>query len=136
MRAVAAERTFWEKVALLHEEAFRKTGPRARLARHYYDIWCLEKKGVADRALASPELFARVAEHRRSYFRLGGRAQSDLRTGSVRLVPIEERMRAWQADYDATREAMFFGETPTFADLMEGIRLLELRINGVQPGEC
>ncbi len=129
VRAVAAERTFWEKVSLLHEETYRTTEPRARLSRHYYDIWCLDQKGVADRALAAPGLFERVVEHRRSFFRLGGPAQLELLIGSVRLVPAEERMRAWEADYDALREAIFFGEPPTFATITVAMRLLEQRIN-------
>ena len=54
VRAVAPRRTFWEKSMLVHEESFRpptKTR-RARLARHYYDLWCLIKKGVSEEALA------------------------------------------------------------------------------------
>ncbi len=39
-RVLAAERTFWEKALLLHEETFRPADkPRKiRMARHYYDI--------------------------------------------------------------------------------------------------
>jgi hypothetical protein len=40
VRVLAAERTFWEKACLLHEETFRPPGkPRKfRMARHYYDL--------------------------------------------------------------------------------------------------
>jgi hypothetical protein len=62
LRTVAPERTFWEKVALLHEEAHR-TGdvpPKARLARHVgmivghrlqrlHDVW--RQRAVHRRAL-------------------------------------------------------------------------------------
>ena len=42
VRVLAAERTFWEKACLLHEETFRPADkPRKpRMARHYYDLWC------------------------------------------------------------------------------------------------
>lgn len=62
-RAYTPERTFWEKAMLLHEETFRSSagGPKARLARHYYDLWRLITKGVAVKAVADHELFARVA---------------------------------------------------------------------------
>lgn len=39
VRAVVPERTFLEKIALLHEEGFGDRGPRPRLARHYYDVF-------------------------------------------------------------------------------------------------
>lgn len=65
-RTLAAERTFWEKAMLLHEETFRPPDkPRQiRMARHYYDLWCLITRGVAERAAADQPLFERVAEHR------------------------------------------------------------------------
>jgi len=40
IRTIKAERTFWEKVTILHQEAFRpdeKPQP-ARYSRHYYDL--------------------------------------------------------------------------------------------------
>lgn len=45
--AVAPERTFWEKVTILHKEAFRTNGRfPARYSRHYYDLWCMDKSPV------------------------------------------------------------------------------------------
>jgi hypothetical protein len=59
VHAVALERTFWAKVALLHEETYREGlgAPKARLARHYYDLWCLITGGVAERAARDKKLF-------------------------------------------------------------------------------
>ena len=51
VRALAAERTFWEKAMLLHEETYRPAGKKrrtARMARHYYDLWCLITRGCHD----------------------------------------------------------------------------------------
>jgi predicted nucleotidyltransferase component of viral defense system len=71
VRVLAVERTFWEKACLLHEETFRPADkPRKlRMARHYYDFWCLLRAGVGERALANTALFQRVAEHREIFFR-------------------------------------------------------------------
>ncbi len=129
VRAVAPERTFWEKVSLLHEEAYRDGGPRARLARHYYDLWCLGQRGVSDRALGDLGLFERVANHRRVFFPRGKGAHRELAPGSVRLVPAEDRLRAWASDYGAMRDTMFFGAPPSFETIMTEIRVLEQRIN-------
>ena len=82
-RTLAAERTFWEKAMLLHEETFRPADkPRAiRMARHYYDLWCLISRGVAEKAAAEKELFKRVAEHRQAFFRWSWVDYETLRRG-------------------------------------------------------
>lgn len=49
VRTIAARRTFWEKAMLLNEETFRpedKLPRKPRMARHYYDLWCLVNKGI------------------------------------------------------------------------------------------
>jgi hypothetical protein len=129
VRAVAPERTFWEKAMLLHEESYRKEGPKARLARHYYDIWCLIRAGIAERALADPQLFDRIAAHRSIFFRRSREAQETLRRGSLRLMPTRSQYADWQKDYDAMREAMFFGETPEFLEILGVIEEFEQRFN-------
>lgn len=46
--AIDAERTFWEKATILHQETYR-TGPPPRYSRHYYDLQadlqCRERVG-------------------------------------------------------------------------------------------
>lgn len=66
LKTVTAARTFWEKAMLLHEEGFRPADKprRVRLSRHYYDLWCLIRKGIAAQATTDPALFSRVARHR------------------------------------------------------------------------
>lgn len=120
VKSLDPRRTFWEKVSLLHEETYRARGdaPAARLARHYYDLWCLIGAGVADAAQADPGLFTRVAAHREVFFRKAREAQESLQPGSLRLVPTEERRPAWKRDYDAMRESMFFGEPPEFDEIL------------------
>lgn len=131
LRTVAPERTFWEKAMLLHEETYRGggQGPGARLARHYYDLWCLIGAGIGDRAVASEGLFDRVAAHRRLFFRKSKDAQDSLRPGSLRLLPLDDHRAAWEQDYEAMREAMFFGETPPFGDILRVVGHFERDFN-------
>ena len=129
VRVVAAERTFWEKVSLLHEESFREGPPRTRLARHYYDLWCLDRQGIAERAIQMGNLFEAVAEHRRVYFKLGGVAQARLRRGSVTLLPTQAKLPMWESDYRAMLDTMFIGQPPTFDAIMTAMRSLEERVN-------
>ena len=120
LRAVAPERTFWEKAMLLHEETYcaGPEGPKPRLSRHYYDLWCLIRVGVAERAAADKALFDRVADHRRLFFRRRREAQDTLRRGALRLVPPADQLSHWRRDYDSMRGAMFFGEPPQFAEIL------------------
>ena len=125
------KRTFWEKSSLLHEETYRAGGnaPAARLARHYYDLWCLIRAGVGDAARAEPELFNRVVAHRAIFFRRTKKAQDALRPGSLRLLPAAERQQDWKRDYEAMRETMFFGDPPEFDEIMEVVGEFERRFN-------
>jgi hypothetical protein len=131
VRAVAPERTFWEKAALLHEETYREgsAAPKARLARHYYDLWCLITRGVAERAEADTGLFDRVAAHRAVFFRRSRDAQESFKPGSLRLVPADDSRAHWRRDYDAMRESMFFGEVPEFAEILAVVGRFEEDFN-------
>jgi hypothetical protein len=131
VRTVVPERTFWEKASLLHEEGYRGEGkvPPARLARHYYDLWCLIRAGVADRALADESLFDRVVAHRKVFFRKSRAVQESLRPGRLQLLPGAEHLAAWERDYAAMRESMFFGEAPPFSEILRVIGEFERRFN-------
>jgi len=131
VRVLAAERTFWEKACLLHEETFRPADkPRKlRMARHYYDLWCLLRAGVGERALRDVTLFARVAEHREIFFRYSWVDYSTHRAGRFRLVPRAEQLPEWKADYAAMRGPMFFGPTPTFDEILAVVRDFQDRFN-------
>lgn len=131
VRVVAARRTFWEKAMLLHEETFRPAGkPRkARLARHYYDLWCLITKGIADHAVADEGLFDRVLSHREVFFRWSWMDYTKMRRGSLRLVPPEDQLKDWAADYTAMGNEMFFGEVPPFETVLKVVGDFERRFN-------
>lgn len=129
--ALAPERTFWEKAMLLHEETFRPADkPRKeRMARHYYDLWCLITHGVADRAAADQALFARVAEHRKIFFRLSWVDYATLRPCSLRLMPPPEHRDAWRRDYEEMAESMFYGERPGFDEILRVASVFEQKFN-------
>jgi len=128
---LVAERTFWEKAMLLHEETFRPSDkPRKeRMARHYYDVWCLITRGIADRAAADRHLFKRAAEHREIFFRLGWVDYATLRPGSLRLTPPADHRDAWRRDYEEMAEPMFYGTRPGFDEILRVVGDFEQRFN-------
>ena len=131
VRVLAAERTFWEKACLLHEETFRPHDkPRKlRMARHYYDLWCLLRAGVGERALANTALFQRVAEHREIFFRYAWVDYSTHKPGTFRLSPPSDHLANWRSDYQAMLGPMFFGEVPDFDEIMEAVSEFEKTFN-------
>ncbi len=131
LRTLAPERTFWEKAMLLHEENILSVtkGPKVRLARHYYDLWCLIRAGVAARAAQDLPLFERAAAHRAIFFRKKKVAQDSLRRGSLRIVPATEHRALWKKDYEQMREAMFFGDPPGFDEILRVVEEFEGQFN-------
>lgn len=129
--SLVPERTFWEKAMLLHEETFRPADKprRERMARHYYDLWCLITRGIANRAAADTALFDRVAEHRQIFFRLGWVDYSTLRRGSLRLTPPDAHRDDWERDYRAMAEPMFYGPHPEFEEILRVVQEFEQRFN-------
>ncbi len=124
VRAVMPKRTFWEKAMLLHEEGYRPQEGRRRreyMARHYYDLYRLIMAGVADEAAADLELFQRIAAHREVFFRYTWFDYATLSPGQLRLVPTEEQLADWQSDYRNMQQEMFFGEVPTFEQILTAV---------------
>jgi hypothetical protein len=54
--------------------------------------------------------------HRRVFFRKSRAARESLRPGTLRLLPELDQRAAWERDYAAMRESMFFGEVPPFGN--------------------
>jgi len=131
VRAVAPRRTFWEKAMLLHEETWRpaEKARKARLSRHYYDLWCLITRGVAAEAVRDTGLFDRVARHRRQFFRYSWLDYDTLAPGRLRLCPLAEQEGRWRQDYDAMRGAMFFNEPPPFDEILRVVGDFERAFN-------
>ena len=118
---------------LLHEEAFRPAEKRRRpgqMARHYYDLWGLITKGVAERTADRDDIFAGAAQHREIYFNLSWMDYSTLRRGKLRVVPLPEQEGEWRHDYQAMSPEIFFGEVPEFDDVLRVVGEFQKGFNG------
>lgn len=123
VRTIAAERTFLDKVFLLHEENLRPSDrtKKERLSRHYYDLYSLLQAGIGKRALEEKGLIARVIEHRSVYFRQSWVDYDLLSLQTVELVPRREALAYWRDDYVKMSEAMFFGDFPAFDEILRAV---------------
>ena len=131
VRTLSAERTFWEKATLLHAECHRPTAKNSadRHSRHYYDLYCLSRHDLGRQALKRDDLLERVVKHKSFFFASAWANYESAKPGTLRLVPNAERLTALGKDYD-DMQAMMFGESPKWADIVRALKQLEDRING------
>jgi len=126
----SAERTFWEKVTILHHEANRPDhlDMPARYSRHYYDLFRIAQTDYKIAALTQLDLLQKVTAFKMKFYPRAWAKYEDAAPGSVKLVPPPFRFGALRNDYEGMRE-MLFGEYPSFDDLMAAIAKLEAEIN-------
>lgn len=70
---VNPERTFLEKVFLLHEEFQKPAQIRVeRLSRHLYDVVKLSRTDIVNQALEDTELYSTIVAHRFAFNQVAG----------------------------------------------------------------
>ena len=116
---------------LLHEETFRPPDKKrkARMARHYYDLYRLIEAGIGSEAANDLDLFGRIATHRQVYFRYTWVDYNTLCPGCLKLVPPGDQIATWKSDYSAMKDEMFFTEPPEFEDLMKTVQAFQDEFN-------
>ena len=133
VRAVLPERTFLEKVFLLHEE-FAKPKDLIRverMSRHMYDIWQMMKTPIAERAINDEDLYLQVVEHRRSFIGLRGFDYDTLYPATLNIIPPVSIIEQWKTDYDNMRLHMIYGESASFEELISNLKNLNDRVKGL-----
>jgi hypothetical protein len=130
VRTLAAERTFWEKVTLLHAEHHRPADKpiAGRLSRHYYDVVRLYQNPIGQQALRQMDLLVSVVKHKTLFFHSGWANYHSARPGSIRLLPAPERVAELERDYQAMVE-MIFGDPSPFDEILSLLGELERRLN-------
>ena len=128
---VAAERTFWEKITILHKEAFRSNGILpGRYSRHYYDLYCMSGSPIKELAFSDLDLLERVVDFKARFYRSNAARYDLARPGSMKLMPPADSLKVLEDDYRQMGD-MIFGEKPTFQEIMNSIRKLEIEINQI-----
>ena len=129
--AITAERTFWEKATILHQQAHRTTAMPLRYSRHYYDMCKLAGSAIKDAALADLELLQDVVTFKQRFYPSRWARYEDAKPGTFRLVPAAERVAELRRDY-RDMAVMIFGNVPAFESLIDTLRRLEDEINATR----
>jgi hypothetical protein len=132
VKAIKAERTFWEKVTILHQEAHRPEGKvqPVRYSRHYYDLAMMVSSDVKDEALASMEQLANVVAFKIRFYPSGWSHYETAVPGTLKLIPSEHVLKTLKNDYVGMQN-MFFGAYPPFDEMMQTLKDLEDEINNM-----
>jgi hypothetical protein len=136
VRVIAAERTFWEKATILHQEAHR--GPERPLpvhySRHYYDMYRLSCLPIRDEALAKLELLQEVVRFKMRFYRCPWAMYEEAQPGTLRLLPPSYHLDELRKDY-RNMQVMLFGTIPSFEEIMTGLSVLEKSVNKLSNGQ-
>ncbi len=127
---IILERTFWEKITILHREHFRpknKANPE-RYSRHYYDLYKIGNSKFFDTAISRKDLLKQVVEFKKTFYPCGW-AKYDLAIpGSLKLLPTEENIKFLKDDYKKM-QGMIFGEYPSWESILSYLKDLEEKLN-------
>lgn len=133
---IAPERTFWDKVMILHgwhcryrDEKQILTDPQ-RISRHYYDVAMIFKTKVGQNAVNDSQLREDVRDYTMKLFKRSWMKLGEAIPGSMKLVPEGELRRVLEQDYQAM-QGMMLGEPPNFDEIIELIKELEYQINNL-----
>lgn len=131
VRAVLAQRTFLEKIFLLHEEFAKGEGNIRidRMSRHLYDVHRIMQTPIADEALSDNELYDTVIEHRKTFIGLKGFDYDTLRKPTLSILPPDSVYAAWKKDYETMQEEMIYGESVPFEKIISDLKELNDKIN-------
>jgi len=130
---VNPERTFLEKVFLLHEEFQRPASKMRveRLSRHLYDIEVLSRTPFSQKALENMDLYNTIVAHRGKFTRLEGVDYAKHFPPHIQIVPPPDMLPLWEKDYHEMVESMIYGEKLSFNELILKIRVIQSLINKV-----
>ena len=134
VQVVVPQRTFIEKICLLHEEfAKPKESIRTeRMSRHLYDLVQIMDSQIAEEALEDKCLYKSVVEHRRIFIGLKGFDYSTLAPKTIHIVPPENIIEFWKSDYETMQRTMIYGNSLPFDKLINRIKQLNDKINGIE----
>ena len=128
---VNPERTFLEKIFLLHEE-FQKAPDKIRvrrLSRHLYDIEKLSHTKFAEIALQNADLYETIVKHRSKFTSISGIDYTNHSPDKINIIPPDTIIKEWGQDYEIMKQTMIYDNPLSFDELIKRITELQKRIN-------
>jgi len=132
-KSVLPERTFLEKIFLLHEE-YQKDNPRAaRMSRHLYDLEKIMDTSFAQSALQSTDLYKTIINHRRKFNNIQGVDYKTHYPALIQVVPPENLIDSWREDYEKLKQNFIYEDPKkTFDEIIGRLQELTKRVRKIE----
>jgi len=132
VRTIAAERTFWEKATILHQETNRQGLIPKRYSRHYYDLARLAASDIKGKALQDLGLLSEVVKFKQRFYPSQWARYERAKPGSFKLLPDGPEQLTNLAKDDEDMKIMLFGRVPSFEEILESLSALEIEVNRLE----
>jgi hypothetical protein len=123
VNATNPQKTFLEKLILLHEE-FQKPQDKIRhlrMSRHYYDIGQILNSEYGRDALKNTALFESIIAHRKILTPMKTTDYETLTLQTLNITPPDEFLESYKSDYKEMQSSMIHGASLDFDTLLEKI---------------
>ena len=130
---IDVERTFWEKLTILHKIAHFPEGKPlpSRYARHLYDVYNLGNSWVKESAFERKELLEKDVAFKQKFYYSKGAHYETATLSSIELLPREDIIKELIADYEAMKN-MIYGNIPRFDEILLFLRELQDEVHKLQ----
>lgn len=127
---IDAERTFWEKLTILHKIAHFPEGKPlpSRYARHLYDVYNLGNSWVKENAFGRKELLEKDVAFKQKFYYSKGAHYETATLSSIELLPRDDIIKELIDDYEAMKN-MIYGNIPSFDEILIFLRELQEEIH-------
>ena len=131
-KSVLPERTFFEKLFLLHEE-YQKEKPRAtRMSRHLYDLEKMMDTSFAKSAMQNTDLYKTILNHRKKFNNIQGIDYGTHCPEMIQICPTEKLIGDWEKDYRQLQQSFIYEKSKSFAELIDRLQELTDRIRKIK----
>jgi predicted nucleotidyltransferase component of viral defense system len=125
VKVLDVKRNFLEKLLILHSICLRPIEKTLKhhYSRHYYDVFCLIKSGIAKESLKFPEILKSVKENKITFWNETWEPYKNINSfHDIKVVPTQDsRLKELESDYERMKE-MFFSKYPDFSDVIDELR--------------
>lgn len=129
---IKPERTFWEKITILHQEANRPPASPVplRYSRHFYDIYKMAQTEVKTKAFQDLTILKEVASFKSTFYPRKWAKYEEACPGTMKLLPSDTNLKIFEDDYKKM-ERMIYGEIPSWSEIIKCMKKLEKEITNL-----
>ena len=141
VKCISPERTFWEKILILHQEAHRPTTkndisgkeipnnvPR-RYSRHYYDVWKISQTPYKEKAINNLDLLYSIINFKKKFYHYSWDNLEKAVPGTIVLVPSENRISELRRDFESMKMMINDSSIKNFDEVISHLKDLEIELN-------